>query len=109
MGLFDSIKRPDFNEGLTKWRATPGSIRLDVRGRDEYAEYGHIEGALNLPIQELTKITAFLPDKDTVIFVHCLSGARSRTASKALQRWGYTNITDIGGILDYRGTLKTDI
>ena len=47
MGLFDSIKRPDFNEGLTKWRATPGSILLDVRGRDEYAEYGHIEGALN--------------------------------------------------------------
>lgn len=109
MGLFDSIKRPDFNEGLSKWRATPGSILLDVRGRDEYAEYGHIEGALNLPIQELTKITAFLPDKDTAIFVHCLSGARSRTASKALQRWGYTNITDIGGILDYRGTLKTDI
>ena len=109
MGLFDALKRPDFNEGLAKWRATPDSVLLDVRGRDEYAEYGHIEGSLNIPIQELTKVTAFLPDKDTRIFVHCLSGARSRTACKALQRWGYTNITDIGGILDYRGELKTNI
>ena len=109
MGFFDIRKRPDFNEGLAKWRAAPGSVLLDVRGQDEYAEYGHIEGSFNLPIQDLPRVTAFFPDKDTVIFVHCLSGARSRTACKALQRWGYTNITDIGGILDYRGKLKTDI
>ena len=109
MGFFDSLKRPDFNEGLAQWRATPDSVLLDVRGRDEYTEYGHIEGSQNLPIHELTKITAILPDKDTVIFVHCLSGARSRTAAKALQRWGYTNITDIGGVLDYNGKLKTGI
>ena len=109
MGLFDVFKRPDFNEGLALWRAAEGSVLLDVRGRDEYAEYGHIEGALNVPIQELTKITAILPDKNTVLFVHCLSGARSRTACKALCRWGYTNVTDIGGVLDYRGELKTDI
>ena len=108
MGFLDALKRPDFNEGLARWRATPGSVLLDVRGRDEYAEYGHIEGSLNLPGPELTKITALIPEKDTVIFVHCLSGARSRTAAKALQRWGYTNINDIGGILDYRGELKTE-
>lgn len=109
MGLFDALKRPDFNEGLAKWRATPGSILLDVRGRDEYAEYGHIEGSLNLPLHELNRVTAILPEKDTVLFVHCLSGGRSRTACKALQRWGYTNVTDIGGVLDYRGELKTEI
>lgn len=108
MGLFDSRNRPDFNEGLAQWRATPDSILLDVRGRDEYAEYGHIEGSLNLPIQDLPRVVHVIPDKDTRIFVHCLSGARSRTASKALIRWGYTNITDIGGILDYRGKLKTE-
>ncbi len=109
MGLLDAPKRPDFNAGLAQWRAAPGSILLDVRGTDEYAEYGHIEGSLNLPLQDLPRVAHVIPDKDSVIFVHCLSGGRSRTAAKALARWGYTNVTDIGGILDYRGELKKGV
>ena len=107
MGLLDGLKRPDFNKGLEAWRAAPGSILLDVRGRDEYREYGRIAGSFNLPLNELGRIGEVFPDKDTPLFVHCLSGARSRTAVKALRRWGYTSVTDIGGILDYRGELVT--
>ena len=51
--------------------------------------------------------TLFLiPEKDTPIFVYCHSGARSRRMAGVLQKLGYTNVTDIGGIVDYQGPLE---
>ena len=46
--------------------------------------------------------TSIISDKKKPLFVYCRSGARSAKAVEILKRMGYTNVNDIGGILDYR-------
>jgi phage shock protein E len=102
LGFFDLFKSMDINEGIKKMKATEGAVLLDVRTREEYRD-AHIPGSLNIPLDELEAASNKIPDKNTPVFVHCLSGARSRQAEHILKHIGYTNITDIGGINSYRG------
>ncbi len=52
------------------------------------------------------KALAFLPDKNQTIYVYCRSGHRSKLASKKLIGYGYKDVVDIGGILDYSGRIE---
>lgn len=101
MGFFSFFKRPDINEGVEKFRQTEGAVLLDVRTKEEYAER-KIEGSVNLPLQEIEKIISVVPDKNTPIFLHCRSGKRSGKAEKILRAKGYTDVTNIGGIINYK-------
>lgn len=47
-----------------------------------------------------------IDNKATPIFIHCLSGARSRQAAAVLQQMGYTNVKNIGGIASYTGKVE---
>ena len=78
------------------------SIKLvDVREPSEFNS-GYIEGAQLIPLGTIeTDFEAAIPDKDTKIFVYCRSGNRSAQAAKKLFDLGYTNVFDIGGILDW--------
>jgi len=105
MGLFGFLKQIDIHEGVEQYRKTSGAVLLDVRPPQEYAE-GHIPGGRNLPLQSIDKAALIVDNKDTPLFVHCLSGARSRQATAALKQMGYTNVTNIGGIADYRGKVE---
>lgn len=100
--LFNLFTKKDINKGVEDWEKTDGAILLDVRTKEEYQNY-HIEGSLNIPLQSLDSIENQIPDKNTPIFVHCLSGARSASAASILQKKGYTTVTDIGGISSYKG------
>ena len=84
-----------------------GAIVLDVRTPEEFAE-GHLENALLIPEYELDKrAEAELIDKDALILVYCRSGRRSAAAAEKLAAMGYTNIHDMGGILDWPyGTVR---
>lgn len=76
-------------------------VILDVRERSEYDE-GHIEDAVFLPYTEIKdKAAQVLPDKGAKILVYCRSGRRSEIAARELVSLGYTNVYDIGGILDW--------
>ena len=72
---------------------------LDVREQDEYST-GHIGGAVLLPVGTINADTAskIIPSKDATVLVYCRSGNRSKKASAALAKLGYTNIYEIGGI-----------
>ena len=102
MGFFDFFKQPDINQGIKDYQATPGAILLDVRTTQEY-EGGHIPGSKNIPLQAIDKIASVAENKDTVLYVYCQSGARSRQATSMLQGMGYTNVNNIGGIAAYSG------
>lgn len=81
--------------------AVAGTLVVDVRTQEEFAE-GHIQGALLLPVDQIeAQAATVLPDKDAVILVYCRSGNRSRTASEALIDMGYTQVLDFGGIIDW--------
>ena len=77
-------------------------VVLDVREQSEF-DAGHIPGAALLPVGTITKDTAaaVIPEPDTVVLVYCRSGNRSKTASRALVKLGYTNIYEFGGINDW--------
>ena len=102
MGLFSFLLGQDINAGVAEYQSTEGAVLLDVRTPDEYRG-GHIEGSVNLPLDRIGTIENVVKDKETALFVHCLSGARSGQAVSQLKRMGYTNVTNIGGISNYRG------
>ena len=105
MGFFDFLKQPDINQGVKQYKTTSGAFLLDVRTPQEYAE-GHIPESRNIPLQNIDKAEEIVDNKDTPLFVHCLSGGRSRQATAVLKQMGYTNVTNIGGIADYRGKVE---
>ena len=80
-------------------------ILLDVRTPQEYRE-GHIPGSQNVPLQQLDKVEEVTENKDTVLYVYCRSGARSRQAVSLLNHMGYTNVHNIGGIAAYSGKVE---
>ena len=102
MGFFDFFKQPDINQGIKDYQATPGAVLLDVRTSEEYRG-GHIPGSKNVPLQTIDKVASVVENKDTVLYVYCQSGARSRQATSMLQGMGYTNVNNIGGIAAYSG------
>ena len=78
-----------------------GYIILDTRTQEEYAE-SHIPGAILIPYDEiLEKAEGVLTDKNQLILVYCRSGRRSKLAAQDLQKLGYTNIKEFGGIIDW--------
>lgn len=77
MRFFDFLKGPDINQGVKEYSTTDGAVLLDVRTPDEYRQ-GHIPGSKNVPLQSIDKVAGMIDNKATPIFVHCLSGARSR-------------------------------
>ena len=105
MGFFDFLKDPDINQGIKEYNVTDGAVLLDVRTPDEYRQ-GHIPGSKNVPLQSIDKVTVMINNKATPIFVHCLSGARSRQAAAVLQQMGYSNVKNIGGISAYTGKVE---
>jgi len=77
-------------------------LLIDVRTSDEY-KAGHIKGSVNITNTELkSKITQFASDKATEIIVYCRSGARSKVSAEELLKMGYTNVSDLGGIIDWK-------
>lgn len=78
-----------------------GYVILDVRTQEEYGQ-GHIPGAILIPDTEIkARAEKELPDKDQLLLVYCRSGRRSKLASEALAKLGYTNIKEFGGIIDW--------
>jgi len=65
---------------------------LDVRSVEEVQENGHIEGATNIPLNELAQHLDLLPSFDTPIVTYCGSGWRATIAMTALYGMGWTNV-----------------
>ena len=104
MSIFNVFARKDINEGVRSFRESKNAILLDVRTREEYAS-GHIEGSRNLPLDEIDKVDSVIKDKNTPLYIHCLSGGRSARAAAYLKGKGYREGHDIGGIGSYRGKI----
>lgn len=74
-----------------------GALLVDVRSAGEFSG-GHIEGAVNIPVQELSSRVEELGDKDEQIVIYCQSGGRSAMAKRLLERNGFSKVHDLGGI-----------
>lgn len=65
-------------------------VVVDVRDEFEFSE-GHIEGAINLPVETFASGSGVLP-KEKSIVVYCNSGGRSYNAYRKLMKLGYSKI-----------------
>jgi rhodanese-related sulfurtransferase len=73
---------------------------LDVREVKEL-EKGFIAGSVNIPIRDLPKMIAKLPESKTApILTYCQVGYRGGMTTTMLRMWGYTNVRNIKGGLD---------
>ena len=75
---------------------------LDVRSREEF-ERKHLEGAVNIPLEELEYRYVTLPGGRTVV-VYCAYGSQSLLASRFLDSLGIPVVNTSGGLYYYRGT-----
>jgi phage shock protein E len=73
-------------------RVAAGATLVDVRTPEEFA-MGHIQGARNIPVQEIAQRFAEIPRGEVVLY--CRSGARSASAAQFLRSQGY-EVLDIG-------------
>ncbi len=105
MGFFNIFKSADINQGLKKYENTPGAVLLDVRTPQEYKE-GHVPKSRNVPLQSIRDIKTVTDKMDTPLFVYCYSGGRSRQAAGMLERMGYSDVRNIGGISAYTGKVE---
>ena len=103
-----------------KMAAEPGTIVLDARSADKFA-LRHIKGAISLPFTDFTEDTLAkaIPAKTTRVLIYCNNnflGSPAAFASKvataslnistfiALQTYGYSNVYELGPLLDVRTT-----
>ena len=107
-GSENSYEQLSMYKALSQMAKEENYILLDVRTIEEYND-GHIPGAINIANESIrTDEIAELPDKEQRIYVYCRSGNRSKQAAKKLVKLGYTNIIEIGGIMDYHGEVETN-
>ncbi len=91
-------------EAMSRMKNEKDFILLDVRREEEFSE-GHIPGAVLLSNEKISpeKTDSILKDREQQVYVYCRSGRRSRNAAEKLAAYGYKKVTNIGGILDYKG------
>lgn len=103
----------DLDQGLVQqWRAgdeptlpRDGSVHLvDVRTQAEYAA-GHIDGFINLPVDQLREHLEQL-DKTKPVYLVCQSGLRSYIASRILKGSGFACSHLAGGYRFYAAVVR---
>jgi phage shock protein E len=82
----------------------PNTYLVDVRTEAEY-DAGAIPTAINIPFDV---IADNLPteDRSARIIVYCRSGSRSGIAQDTLEGLGFTDVTNFGGVSNWKGKLE---
>ena len=74
---------------------------LDVRGPWEF-EDGHVDGALNIPLDEIPSRIEDMKNLKMPLVVYCRSGNRSGMAEMILKQAGINEVYNGGGLADMR-------
>ena len=72
-----------------------GAVILDVRTKGEY-KGGHIQGSINIAVDELLNNLHRFPDTQKTIITCCATGFRSASANRMLRSKGYNNVHNAG-------------
>lgn len=76
-----------------------GATLVDVRTPEEFSA-GHIQGAVNIPVQHIDSRAAEIP-KDKPVVVYCRSDARSGQAASILRGKGREDVHNLGGMSNW--------
>ncbi len=97
--IFQRKTAPDINAGIRECKENNG-VLLDVRSAEEYEEI-HVPGSVNISVSEIEKVKDSIPT-DAKVYVYCRSGARAESAVRWMKENGYTDVKNIGGILQWK-------
>jgi rhodanese-related sulfurtransferase len=87
---------PDRIDGATAHSLVhEGATLVDVRTPEEFASK-HIDGAVNVPIDEVSSHDFGSKDKPLVLY--CARGHRSQQAGETLRSQGYTRVYVLGAM-----------
>lgn len=67
---------------------------IDIRDKNEFKK-SHINGAVNIGIDEVEKILKLFPNKNEKIIVVCSKGIRSIAVAEELSDMGYKNVYNL--------------
>ena len=77
-------------------RQRPSAVVIDVRSPEEYAA-GHVEGAINIPLDRIALGVGEIP-KDAFVVTACgKGGGRSDSAAEQMRAMGYTSVRPLCG------------
>lgn len=91
---------PGISPAEAKTLVAKGAPLVDVRTPEEFAA-GHIEGAINIPIDELDARKGELK-KDKDIVLYCRSGARSERGRTLLLAAGFARVFNLGAMSNWK-------
>ena len=74
---------------------TPDDLLIDVRTREEF-EAGHIENAINIPLDDLRDRLHEI-DRSKNIYSYCRAGLRGYFAQRILKQNGFNSIVNLSG------------
>lgn len=89
------LKGGDVSGAEARKLVQDGARLVDVRTPAEFAA-GHIDGAVNIPVQQLDARLHELQPKDRALVVYCRSGHRSGNAARLLKSAGFPAVHDLG-------------
>ena len=101
MGLFG---RKNINESVKEFRDDKNARLIDVRDPAEF-KAGHLNMALNVPVDKIESMPSRVHDKETTLYLYCATGSRARKAASKLKKLGYKNVKAIGGIEKWEGRI----
>ena len=84
---------------IVRQKIKAGALVVDVRTEAEFAA-GAYPGATNIPLDQVEKRLADFGDRKRAVVVYCRSGNRSGQAKVILEKNGFSDVTNGGGLKD---------
>jgi len=72
-----------------------GAALVDVRRAEDF-DFDHLDGAINVPLEEIPDRLAEIGPASLPVVVYCDEGKRSAEAARLLVRLGYARVHDLG-------------
>lgn len=88
------LRGPRIDGAQARELVEAGAQLVDVRSPAEFAS-GHIDGAINLPVQSIGSQLDQL-DRSRAVVLYCRSGSRSGMAARVLANAGFTSVHNLG-------------
>ena len=101
--LYKHISQDEARDILS---ADPNAKLVDCRFPKDF-EARHIVGAVFVPKEAvMAEDFSQIPDKDATIICYCGDGNRARQTAQLLVEKGYTNVYEMGGIIEWTGDVE---
>jgi len=85
-----------------------GARLVDVRTTQEFAT-GHVDGAINIPVSQLSSKLKRLGQKRKPLVVYCRSGSRSGHAVSFLREQGFKRVLDMKAMTNWSAVQATPL